>query len=308
MKVFRSVQSVAGRCHNVAVTVGNFDGVHLGHQHLIRTVVERARRIGGTSMVFTFFPHPLKILATGECPPLLTTLEQKVEIIEALGPDIFLCEDFTREFASQSPERFVREVLREQLDVVEVVEGEDYRFGRGRGADIQGLRQLSAECGLRLTVLDTFSINGKPVKSTDIRRAIALGEIEGAAEMLGRPYALTGRVVEGERLGIQLGFPTANIAPEQEVIPADGVYAVRVGLKSPTYPAVANIGRRPTFPGDKRTVETHLLGFNDELYGKRIELSFIRRLREERKFESPEALKEQIAKDIEAAKQILGVP
>jgi riboflavin kinase/FMN adenylyltransferase len=295
------------------VTIGTFDGVHVGHRAIMDTVVQHARALGGTAVVYTFDPHPRKVVSPERAPGLLTTLEQKLELIAASGVDVTVLEPFTAAFSGTSPERFVREYLHARLRPVEVYVGYNFRFGHHREGSMRMLTELGPWLGFAVTIIPEVTIAEEDVSSTRIRAVLAQGEVEMAATLLGRPYPIRGLVVEGDRRGRTIGFPTANLEPENEILPASGVYAGRLRLLDPGEPeagsclaAVINLGRRPTFQtGDRLIPEAHLLDFDGDLYGRRVELSFEYRLRAERRFSSVDALKQQIGQDAEEARRRL---
>lgn len=296
------------------VTIGNFDGIHLGHQAILRTVVARARALSAPAVVYTFEPHPRKVLRPDVAPALLTTLEQKLELIEAMQVDAVVLEPFTAEFARTAPDAFVRECLHARLAPVEVYVGYDFHFGRDREGSMRLLTELGPRLGFAVTIIPEVEIDEGDVNSTRIRQCLADGEPERAARMLGRPYTLRGVVVRGDERGRGLGFPTANLAPENEVLPAAGVYAGWLRLLEPRASAgswlraVTNVGRRPTFQGEQLRAEAHVIDWSGDLYGRRVEVSFTQRLRAERKFESVDALRRQIAADVDEARRRLESP
>jgi riboflavin kinase/FMN adenylyltransferase len=298
------------------LTVGTFDGLHEGHHVLMRTVVERARALDGHAAVYTFEPHPRKVLGGPSAPGLLTTLEQKLEVIAACGVDVTVVERFTREFAETPPERFVRDILWARFRPREVYVGYNFRFGHHREGSMRLLVELGPELGFEATIIPEVKVGGSTVSSTAIRQHLAAGEVEAAARLLGRPYALRGRVATGDRRGRALGFPTANLESENEVLPEAGVYAGRVRFldegdppRGAELPAVTNLGRRPTFGEDLGLVaEAHLLDFSGDLYGRRVDVSFESRIRPERRFEGVEALRAQIARDVAEARRRLAGP
>jgi riboflavin kinase/FMN adenylyltransferase len=295
------------------LTVGNFDGLHLGHQAILATVVRRARDLRGEAVVYTFDPHPRKVLRPESAPGLLVTLEQKLELLAAAGVDAAVVEPFTADFARTSAEQFVREQLHRRLRPLEVYVGYDFHFGRDREGSMRMLTELGPRLGFSVTIIPEVTQDGDDVNSTRIRELLDQGRVERAHAMLGRAYSARGRVVKGEGRGRGLGFPTANLAPENEVLPAAGVYAGWLRLLDAGDPpagtrlaAVTNVGRRPTFEGAGRLVaEAHCLGFEGDLYGRRVELSFDHRLREERRFAGPAALREQIRADLAEARRRL---
>jgi riboflavin kinase / FMN adenylyltransferase len=295
------------------LTVGNFDGVHLGHRALIAAVIERGRALGRPTIVYTFDPHPRRVLFPDQPIPLLMTWEQLVAELETCGIDYLVREPFTAAFAALSPEEFLRDVIAERLAPREVFVGRDFHFGKGRAGSGEMLVARGPVLGIRVELLTQVRAGGKDVSSTRIRQALERGDVGEARLCLGRPYAIWGEVVLGERRGRTLGFPTANLAPENEILPANGVYATRARLFAPgarrpeakSLAAVTNIGTRPTFAPGQVSVETHLLDFEGDLYGKRLELAFHARLRDERKFSGPQELARQIASDAEDARRSL---
>jgi len=287
------------------VTLGNFDGLHLGHQELIRMVIRRARELNGRSMVVTFRPHPLKILAPEKCPPLISIYEEKIQLFEKLGIDILVKIPFSLHFAEMSPRAFVKDILYDVLGAQEIFVGYNYRFGKGREGTTATLKKMGEEYGFNVREVGQISYNGEVISSTKIRHLLKDGEVEHAARLLGRPYAITGIVIKGDSRGKTLGFPTANIASKHAIIPSNGVYAVKLLAREKCLDGVVNIGLRPTFDASTLAIEVHIFDFNEDLYGEEITLFFIGKLREEQKFETSEALIEQIRRDIVTAKEVL---
>lgn len=286
-------------------TIGNFDGVHRGHRRILETVVERARAGGRPSVAITFDPHPLSVLRPDDAPPRLQTLRQKEEAIEALGIDWLLVIPFTRDFSLTEPEEFARSFLGERLAVSQVVLGAHFAFGRGKRGDLALLRRLGPECGFVADGVEEVFHEGAPVSSTRIREALSRGRVGLASDLLGREYEIDGMVAKGERVGRKIGYPTINLAPENELFPADGVYVTRIEIRSfgRLFDSVTNIGRRPTVYEDfSTTIETYVLDFSANVYGERVRLFFFDRLREERTFPSVMALTEQIGRDIAATR------
>jgi len=268
-------------------------------------VKERARALGLPSVALSFYPHPLKILRPREAPLMLLPLKEKVRLLESMGLDHFLCIRFTRTFASIRAQRFVREVLVEGLHAREIFVGRDYRFGKDRKGDVTLLSRMGEKFGFRVRVVEPVVMKGILVSSTRVRRMLLEGRVEEAMKLLGRPYKLLGKVVRGVGRGRLLGFPTANIEPENELIPKNGVYCVAVEVENMVRPGVVNIGFNPTFEDDGRVkVEAHIIDFSGELYNKEIGVLFLKRIRGEVKFSSPEELGKRIAKDVEEAKGI----
>jgi riboflavin kinase/FMN adenylyltransferase len=294
------------------LTIGNFDGLHVGHRQILATVLERAQAQRGEAVVYTFDPHPRKVLQAERAPAMLTTTEQKLELLAEARIDLVVLEPFTREFATTPAEVFVRDYVHARLAPREVYVGYDFHYGRDRAGSMRLLTELGPRLGFAVTIIPEVTIAGRDVSSSRIRERLAAGDVEEAAELLGRPFAVRGRVIEGDRRGRTLGFPTVNLAPENEVIPGLGVYAghVRVLDEGPgagaRHAAVTNVGRRPTFKeNDPPLAEAHLLDFAGDLYGRRVEVSFEARLREERRFPSVDALREQIARDVEHGRRVL---
>jgi riboflavin kinase/FMN adenylyltransferase len=277
----------------------------VGHQELIRLVMKRAKEIGGISLIVTFRPHPLKILAPEKCPPLISIYEEKIKHIEKLGVDVLVKIPFTKDFASMTPRDFVKNILFDLLGAKEIFVGYNYRFGKGREGNIQMLRELGDELGFSLREVEQVSLDGEVISSTKIRDLIKEGQVEHASRQLGRHYAITGIVVKGDRRGKSIGFPTANIAPKHSIHPAYGVYVVRIVAREKCYDGVANVGLRPTFDKKDLTLEVHILDFNEDLYGEEVTVCFLHRVRAEKKFESVEALVQQIKSDIKTVKVFL---
>jgi riboflavin kinase/FMN adenylyltransferase len=295
------------------LVIGNFDGVHKGHQAVLTQAVAVARDAGLAASVLTFDPHPTAVVGTG-APALLTTLEQRAELVGGLGVEQMYVRRFDPEFASWSAERFARELVKEALRAKVVVVGQNFRFGAKRAGDLALLKTLGAELGFEVRVHAIATDAHGPFSSTRVREAIAAGDLEEAEAVLGRPHALSGAVVHGDERGRTINFPTANIAPVVEMLPPDGVYAVRVdeladrGDATPLAGGVTNIGVRPTVGGGgARTVETFLLGFSGDLYDQRLRLHLVSRIRDEQKFAGLDELKAQILRDCAEARRKLGI-
>ncbi len=289
------------------VTIGNFDGVHLGHRAILARVCQRARELAGQAVAITFDPHPLRVLRPEMNLPMLTTPEQKVKLLESSGLDGVIVLPFTAEFAALPARDFVRQYFCERLEAREVVVGHDYCFGRGREGNIDLLQEMGQAQGFTVQVVWAVEVDGAVVSSSLIRALLRLGKVTEAGRLLGRPYGVEGQVVPGKgRGGKLLGVPTANIRPDNELLPACGIYAVRVRQGGTIIPGVANIGTCPTFDNPDLSLEVHLLEFSGDLYGENLSVQFVSRLREERRFSSIEALAAQIQADIAAARQALG--
>jgi riboflavin kinase/FMN adenylyltransferase len=295
---------------SAVVTVGTFDGVHLGHQALLAQLIEVARQQQKQAVVITFNPHPLHVVGTGEKPALLSPINEKVELLRAYGVEHVAVLPFTRELAEYTPDRFVREILFAQFGLAHLVIGYDLGFGKGRSGDVAALSQISRELNFDLTVVPHTDLGDQPIKSSRIRAALSEGAIAEAARALGRPYALDGEVIRGDARGRELGFPTANLAVsgEHKLIPAEGIYAVRVtrldASDCPRYNGVLHLGARPTFEGASKTVEAFLFEFDGDLYGERLRVHFCARIRGVDRFDTIDALIEAIRADVAAARRI----
>ncbi len=305
MHIIQRLHQITQPLRNPALTIGNFDGVHEGHQVLFRKVCELADRLQGQSAVMTFDPHPIRVMQPGNGPPLITPTEQKLELIARAGIDVAICLPFTPEFAAITAEDFVRRILVERIGVREIVVGYDYSFGAGRRGDIPLLKAMGRSLGFGVHVVDPITIDGVLVSSTSIRNLVRNGDLGRARVLLGRDYQIRGTVVRGAGRGASLlGFPTANLVPVDELVPREGVYAVRVHLDGRIYQGVTNIGRNPTFGENEISIETHLLGFSGDLVGKTIRIDFLDRLRDEKAFSTIEELSDQIARDIGRAEDV----
>jgi riboflavin kinase/FMN adenylyltransferase len=289
------------------VTVGTFDGVHLGHHAVLVEIVERARQAGRRSVLVTFEPHPLEIVNPQAAPPMLTSPEERREALAETGLDYVVFLRFDRELAGFTPERFVREVLRERCGMQELVIGHDHGFGRARSGDVETLRRLGASDGFLVDVVPPVEAGGHPISSTQIRRAVAGGDLAGAARLLGRPYSVSGRVVPGAGRGRSIGIPTLNLGevPARKLMPPDGVYAAWVEWRGGRVGGMLNQGPRPTFGEGSRTVEVHLLDFAGDLYGEWVKVEWVSRLRDTRKFAAVDQLQAQLDIDREHTRQAL---
>jgi riboflavin kinase/FMN adenylyltransferase len=291
------------RWTNPVLALGNFDGLHRGHVKILERVKRRAAERSATSVVMTFDPHPPRVVRPDKAPPLLMTKAQRLEALEHTGVQGTAVVRFTAELSQWEPEVFVRRVLVDWLRVAEVWVGANFLFGRDRTGNFTLLRSLGARYGFRAEKIDPVRYKEFVVSSTRIRRLVSEGRVDEAGALLGRQYSIDGVVVEGAHRGHELGFPTANLHTENELVPPDGVYATTATIGAVIHPSITNIGVRPTF-GDVtgRVVETHLLGFDRSLYGERIRLGFVQRIRDERAFDSLEALRTQIHADVERAR------
>lgn len=300
MKVFHSIADAQG-LEGSAVTLGNFDGVHLGHQALI----ERARSLG-TAVAITFDPHPGKVLQPELAPRLITTTERKLELLDALGVQSTVVQPFSREYARTTPQAF-EEALFDRLGARHVVIGADFTYGTRRGGTVETLREAAVRRGAQVHVVAPVTVDGLVVSSTKIRELLLAGRVRPAARLLGRPFDLDGTVVHGKERGRQIGYPTANLETPQDLKPATGIYAVRaqIGRAGPWLPGAASVGFNPTFGDTDLTVEVFLIDFQGDLYGRRMRVQFIERLRPERRFDSVDALVAQMGRDVAQAKALL---
>jgi riboflavin kinase / FMN adenylyltransferase len=292
-----------GDRQRAAVTIGNFDGVHLGHQKILEKLRDRARRENLVSAVLTFHPHPARLLRPKEAPALLETLEQRLAAIAALGIDAVLVARFDAALANLSPQEFVRQYLVETMRAQAVLIGGNFRFGHRQAGDAKLLTELGRTCDFEVEIIPPMTTDGAVISSTAIRNALCEGQVDKARCMLGRPFALAGEIKTGTGQGRRLVVPTLNLATEQELLPKAGVYATEAVIDEKIYRAATNIGVRPTFDGAHTTIESHLFDFDRTLTSGPLELRFWVRLRQERKFSSPAELREQILRDIGTAKQ-----
>jgi riboflavin kinase/FMN adenylyltransferase len=290
------------------VTVGSFDGVHRGHQAVLREIARRAGEAGRASVLVTFEPHPLEVVNPQAAPPLLTTGPERREFLAQTPLDYVLFLRFDRRLAEYSPEEFVRRVLIGRCGMRELVIGHDHGFGRGRSGDVETLRRLGRTDGFAVDVVPAVDVGDQHVSSSRIRRAVAGGDLETAARMLGRPYSVSGQVGQGERRGRLLGVPTINLTdvPPQKLLPPDGVYAVQVEWRGGRVGGMMNQGPRPTFEDGRRSLEAHLFGFDGDLYGEWVRIEWVERLRDVKRFASVEQLQQQLERDRSRALAVLG--
>jgi riboflavin kinase/FMN adenylyltransferase len=309
MELIKHIDKIEKPFKNAVITIGNFDGVHIGHQALFHEVVEKAVSLDGTSIVMTFEPHPVRVLKQNVHLHLITLYEQKVELIENSGVDVLICIPFTKEFAAISAKEFVEDVLLKSIGMKAIVVGKDYTFGKNREGDIDLLKTYAKNLGFEVVVADWIqtSKNGPGrISSTRTRELVMAGKVDEAQKLLGRYYQLRGIVTAGRnRGGKLLGFPTANINLHDELCPKNGVYAVTVDCMGKTFQGVANIGYSPTFDDHVFSVEVHILDFNENIYGQNIRVNFVHRIRDEEKFSNISELSDEIKKDIVKARKIL---
>jgi len=299
MKVTHSAAELVDH-RKVCGAIGVFDGVHLGHQQIIRQTIADARQFEAMSVVVTFDRHPNAVVAPAHVPPLIYSLPQKIRAIESMGVDALLFITFDKLFSEQSGEAFIRGLAKDFGHLQSLCVGADFVFGHKRGGNVALLQKLGAELHFIVHGMAAVALDGKPVSSTRIRDAIRMGDFDAASQMLGRAYSFAGKVVRGDEVGRKLGFPTANLDLAGLLLPPIGVYAVHAIVRGERHRAVLNIGRRPTLemPDPQLRVEVHLLNFNGDLYGEEVEVEFVKKLRDEKKFASVEELKTQISHDI----------
>ncbi|MBN1269193.1 MAG: bifunctional riboflavin kinase/FAD synthetase [Kiritimatiellae bacterium] len=307
MKVVHEIRELDRVGRPIVLAIGFFDGVHRGHQAVIARTCDEARRLGGEAWVLTFDPHPLTVIRPDAAPLMLTSTPHKLRVLESLGVDGCLILRFTAELRSLEPGAFIEQLCGSAARLRHVVVGSNWTFGHNRSGSPEMLQSLAGKHGIASSVVPPVLLGGEPVSSTRVRQAIRQAHLPEAAEMLGRPFSVWGRVVHGDRIGHELGFPTANIDPHNEVHLPNGVYAVRAGLGEIQLAAAAYIGNRPTFqvPSRNWVVEVYLLDKHLDLYGQDVEVFFIQRIRPDRRFDTPDELKAQIARDVEETRQIL---
>jgi len=309
MEILRSIPELSQLPGPLFLSIGVFDGVHLGHQAVISTSAEHARAANGTPVVVTFDPHPEKILRPDKASHLLTATPHKIALIRALGVRHLLIISFDKHFAATEPESFVNELVQHSKPLSEICVGHEWSFGRNRRGNLQLLEKLGAESGFNVVGIPPVTVNGEIVSSTTIRRTVEEGDLKKAATMLGREYTILGTVVHGDDVGKKIGFPTANLSAHSEQFPPNGVYFAEAKLDGVVYSGVVNLGCRPTMSSGRsdRILEVYLLDFNRDVYGKDLELRFVRYLRPEKKFESVDALVRQIERDVQLAREFAGV-
>ncbi len=305
MQVVRDLDTLQDVPRNTVLTIGNFDGVHLGHREIFRRVIDRARELKGTAVVVTFEPHPLRLIAPDKAPLQLNTPEEKVRLLTASCVDLLVVLAFTRKLAEMPAGDFVRDILVKKLGVQHLIVGYDYAFGRDRQGNTEFLTEQAQKYGFTLEVLEPIRAEQQAHSSTAIRKVLQEGRVADAVNILGRNFTLDGLVVHGDGRGRKLGFPTANLSTQKEILPCDGVYAVKVKWRDVSYDGVINIGHRPTFTEGETTLEIHLLDFKGDLYNERLRIYFVDRLRGEQKFASVEDLQRAVLNDITRAREML---
>lgn len=303
MELIRGVHNLRPRHRGCVATIGNFDGVHLGHQAVLGQLAQKADELRLPAVVIIFEPQPQEFFAPDRAPPRLTRFREKLQALRRYAVDRVLCIRFDRAFSQLPAEGFIERILSDGLDVRYLVVGDDFHFGHQRRGDFAMLQAAGAKRGFPVVNMHTFGIDGERVSSTRVRDALAAGDLERAEQLLGRPYRMSGRVAHGDRRGRTIGFPTANLHLHRRSTPVQGVYAVEVfGLEGEPLPGVANVGNRPTVDGTRSLLEVHLLDFSREIYGCHVHVDFLQRIRAEKRFESFEALKQQIERDAQAAR------
>lgn len=303
MELVRGLHNLRPRHRGCAATIGNFDGVHLGHQAVLGQLSEHAETLRLPVTVITFEPQPREYFSSGPVPPRLTRFREKVEALRRFGVDRFVCLRFGDYLAGLQPDDFIRIILLEGLGVKYLVVGDDFRFGKDRAGNYSLLEQAGAVHGFPVVNMHTFCIGGNRVSSTRVREALNAGDLAMAESLLGRPYRMSGRVAHGDKRGRTIGFPTANIFLHRPATPVEGVFAVEMfGLPGEPVPGVANVGTRPTVGGTRSLLEVHLFDFDRDIYGCHVQVNFLHKIRDERRFDSVEALKQQIEADTEQAR------
>ncbi|MAZ66909.1 MAG: bifunctional riboflavin kinase/FMN adenylyltransferase [Kangiellaceae bacterium] len=308
MRLIRGLYNITDADKGCAATIGNFDGVHLGHQAILERLTQKAQKLGVPSTVIVFEPQPREFFDPANAPPRLTRLHEKIRMLQRCGIDRVLCLRFNAAFSEQSPETFVENIILKGLGVRYLMVGDDFRFGRKRIGDFQLLERIGQQNGFEVERMGSFVLEQSRVSSTIIRKALAEGDLTASSAMLGRPYSLFGRVVHGDKRGRQIGFPTANIRLRRIALPVNGVYAVKVKMRDgECYNGVANIGIRPTVNGEKPLLETHLFDFSGNIYGETLEVELQHFIRQEQRFDSVEQLKNQIDQDVLAAQHVFSI-
>jgi riboflavin kinase/FMN adenylyltransferase len=304
MQVFRHIDDPGLALERSVVTLGNFDGIHLGHQALIGGVIRDSQKLGVPSVVLTFEPHPVKVLAPAHAPKMILAHKDKMQILQSLGVDIVVVQHFDLSFAKIGAEEFVRRFLVERLRAAKIWVGKDLRFGQGRQGQVDDLIRWGKGFDFSVAVVDPILVNGARVSSSRVRQLIQDGHVNEVVALLGRYHFLSGRVVAGHRRGRDLGFPTANISTRTEMLPLDGIYATIFHLGERDLPSVSSVGLNPTFGAGARTVESFILNFDAEIYGAPVRLFFVKRIREEKNFPSVEALVAQMGQDVSSAQGV----
>ena len=307
MELIRGINNILPAHHGCVLTIGNFDGVHRGHAEVISKLVKKARKLNVPATLMTFEPQPQEMFRGNSAPARLSTLRDKIVLLEELGIDRLVCINFNTKFAEMSAKDFIEKLLVKSLGVKYLVVGDDFCFGKGRVGNFEMLRTSGEQHQFAVVSMQSFLLGDKRVSSTEIRESLVKGKMEQARRLLGHPFILCGRVAHGQKIGRTLGFPTANIALKRQVSPVRGVFAVKLYWdNSDVYDGVANVGFRPTVNGQKCQLEVHIFDFDGDLYGRTVEVELVAKIRDEQPFQSLEALKTQINNDVNKAKDLLG--
>ena len=303
MELIRGLQNLRPRHHGCVASIGNFDGVHLGHQHVLGELADKAEEMKLPAVVITFEPQPQEFFSSDRCPGRLTRFREKMKALRRLAVDRVFALHFSKALATMEPEEFIQQVLVDGLGVRYLVVGDDFRFGQKRRGNFEMLQQAGVEHGFQVVNMHTFQIAGERVSSTRIRKVLSEGDLDHVEILLGRPYRMCGRVAHGHKRGRQIGFPTANIHLHRKVSPIEGVFAVEMfGIDGEPVSGVANVGTRPTVNGTRTILEVHLFNFSGDIYGSHVSVDFLKKIRNEQKYDSFELLKEQILLDAEEAR------
>ncbi len=308
MHIIRHLADLPAEARGGAVAIGTFDGVHRGHIAIVHRLLERAAAVDGPAIVFTFDPHPVRLLRPEQCPPPLTWTERKAELLAALGVDWIVAYPTDEALLALSAAEFFQRIVRHALDARALVEGPNFFFGHNREGTIDRLRELTTAARITLDVVPPVEVDGAIVSSSRVRELLRAGNVEQAQNLLAAPYRIRGLVTHGAGRGAKIGFPTANLAGIDTLLPAQGVYAGRAWLNDASYPAALNLGPSPTFGDATNRVEVHVIGLDDPLYGQPMEVDFLARLRDIRPFESPAALAQQLARDVAETKRLAALP
>lgn len=303
VKLLRDLSALADDLRGGAVAIGNFDGVHLGHARIVERLIAQARRVGGPAVVFTFDPHPVRLLRPSEAPPPLTWTDRKAQLLVELGVDSIIAYPTDEKLLNLSDREFFDEIVRGKLAARAMIEGPNFFFGHGRTGTIDVLRAFTADAGMTLEVVDPVVVGGEIVSSSRVRKLLAAGQVDEARALLTQPYRIRGMVTHGVGRGHRIGFPTANVSAIDTLMPGVGVYAGMATTQNERWPAAINVGANPTFGEQTPKVEVHLIGFSQSLYGQPLEVDFLTRLRDVRPFAGIEELKAQLTRDVEAARK-----
>jgi len=305
MQLIRGIHNIQAEDHGCVLTIGNFDGVHLGHARVIEALIEKAKALNCTPAVMIFEPQPQELFAPESAPARLTRLRDKYFLLKKLGVQRLICVNFHREFANKSAQEFIEQLLVKQLGIKHLIIGDDFRFGKNRAGDFNLLKQAGEKFSFAVSDTASFKLADCRISSTNIRNALVHDKLADAEKMLGRAYSIIGRVFHGDKRGRQLGFPTANVLLKRRVSPVSGVYVVKINTVNHCFYGVANIGSRPTVSGIRQQLEVHIFDFNKDIYGETIEVVMLKKLRNEMKFSSLDELTTQISQDSEQAKNFV---